>query len=309
MKSILRLSLAAVAAAVAVVAAPAGAVQAAATAYPATITNTRLILNPTDRGYAGSMQFTVTWRGTEPNFNLNVEVTEPIAASWKTIDPLAPCTINYGADNRRTLDCILDGFTPGQSRTYTFGFTALTPAQFRPMIAGGGKLSVIDGLAGWVSKVHDFSAILRGTNGKIKNPTPYVQDTRTDITFTTGSSVTLVRQEDGRFVGRLPMTVRWNGDAPNYEAWADMALPSGWFAAGTVPSSDMPCFTGCTVPGGALFDGDVRTFDMLIQAPEDTARGTSGTTTATASVFWGFNQLADVSPEDNSATFSYSVAS
>lgn len=307
MKSILRLSLAALAAALSVVASPAGAVQAAAPAYPASVTHTRLILDPTDRGYSGSMQFTVTWRGKQPNFNLNVEVTEPIAAAWRDIDPLVPCVFNYGEDNRRTVFCLLDGFQPGQSRTYSMSFRALTPAQTGPMIAGGGRISVLDGNVGQVSKVHNFSAILRGTNGKIKNPVPYIQDTQTDITFTAGKSVTLVRQADGTFLGRLPMTVQWSGDAPNNEAWADMALPSGWFAAGTEPSANLPCFTGCTVPGGALFDGDVRTFDMLIEAPEDTPVGTSGTTTARASAFWGFNELTDVTPEDNVATFSYSV--
>jgi hypothetical protein len=167
---------------------------------------------------------------------------------------------------------------------------------------------VVDGIIGPVSKVQTFDATLRGTNGKIKDPVPYVQDTQTDITLTAAASVTLTRQEDGSYLGRLPMTVSWVGDAPNYEAWIDLPLPDGWYTPDTDPSANAPCWQGCTVPGGAFFDGDVRTFDMLIHAPEDTVAGAAGTATATVAANWGFTPLTDVSPENNAVTFSYTVA-
>lgn len=280
----------------------------AAAPEPATVTHTRLILNPTDRGYEGSMQVTITWQGLEATPNISLEIVEPIANSFADIDPSSPCSLNYGADNRRTIGCGLDPFQPGQSRTVTVTFRALTPAQVEPLIADGGRLRAVDGLLGPVSAAKKFAATLRGTDGEIKNPVPYVQDAQTDMTLTSASSVTLVRQEAGYFLGRLPMTLSWRGDAPNYDAWIGLTLPAGWFPWGTDPSGDLGCTGGCSAPGGELFDGDVRSFDMLIYAPEDAVAGSAGTIDATAAVYWGFTSLTDVSPADNSVTFSYTVA-
>jgi hypothetical protein len=302
--------LAAAAAGVALLATMPSAAQAASPPYLVDLTNTHLVLNPTERGYTGTMSFTVKWQGTQPNGSLSVSIVEPIAGAWRSIDPESACWFNYGDDMRRTIGCGLEGgFQPGQEVTYTLAFTALTPAQVEPMVAIGGQLSVVDGVSGsTVSPVRKFAATLRGTNGSIKNPTPYVQDTSTDIMLTAASSVMLTRQEDGTFLGRLPMTVIWHGDAPNYGASIEVPLPDGWYTPDTDPSSENPCWQGCSAPGGEFMDGDVRSFDMLIHAPEDAVVGSTGTITARAGAYWGYGELLEVSPEDNTVTFTYTIA-
>ncbi len=298
-----------VAVGVALLASAAGPAQAATTPdYPVALTHTRLVLDPAQRGYEGSMQFTVTWRGTQATPNLSVSILEPTAHSWSGISIDTPCLFNYGEDQRRTVGCGLDGFEPGQTRTYTFTFHAYTPVQTGPMVATGGQISIGDSFAGTVSKVRDFDATFRGANGKLRDPVPYVQDAQTDMTLTAGDSVTLVRQEDGSFLGRLPMTLAWHGDAPNNDVWVGVDVPSGWYTPDTEPSANMPCWTGCSAPGGDWFDGEVRSFDILIHAPEDTVVGTTGTISSTAQNGWSYPPITDATPADNTVTFSYTVA-
>ncbi|GAA1409130.1 hypothetical protein [Catellatospora coxensis] len=297
-----------VAAGAALLAATAGPAQAEEPIYPAALTHTRLVLDPAERGYTGTMQFTVTYRGTTANPNLSVVIAEPTAHSWDSISIDTPCMFNYGEDQRRSIGCGLESFEPGQTRTYTLTFHAYTPVQTEPMLATGGQLSIVDGIAGTVSRVRDFNATFRGANGKLKNPVPYVQDAQTDMTLTAGGSVTLVRQADGSFLGRLPMTLAWHGDAPNNEVWVGVDVPAGWYTPDTEPSANAPCWTGCSAPGGDWFDGEVRSFDMLIHAPEDTVVGSTGTISSTVQNGWGFTPITDVTPADNTVTFSYTVA-
>ena len=91
--------------------------------------------------------------------------------------------------------------------------------------------------------------VAHGTDGtgSLRNPRPYVQDTKSDISVT-AQDATLVPQEDGGYAGRLPVTVHYAGDAPHWELDADITLPDGFELNGVDPSEACGT-TWCPVPG------------------------------------------------------------
>jgi hypothetical protein len=47
---------------------------------------------------------------------------------------------------------------------------------------------------------------------------------------------------------------------------------------------------------------------VLFHAPEEAVVGSTGTVTARITAWWSFDEMLDVSPEDNTMTFTYTVA-
>ena len=132
----------------------------------------------------------------------------------------------------------------------------------------------------------------------------------------TAADVTLTRQPDGTFAGRVPVTVRNHSDAPHTGLNAAIALPPGLDFPNIEPadicmgSDQLPVPPGgsgyaCAAPGGQLAQGESRAYAFLLTAPAETAPGVLGTGTTSA----GLNGPA--APQTDGAdvdTFTVTVA-
>ncbi|QGN46757.1 hypothetical protein ACN26Y_10890 [Micromonospora sp. WMMD558] len=142
-------------------------------------------------------------------------------------------------------------------------------------------------------------------------PNPHLSEApaeRADASITTPATATLIRQDDGSFLGRLTVTVRWNGDAAHEYLYVEaINLPKGVVIRGVEPP-DLPSFhTWFTVPGGAFRKGEERTVDVLLRAEPGTAPGALGVTTVQVATRQGGELVADAHPTDNTASFSMSA--
>ncbi|GAB4046702.1 hypothetical protein [Catellatospora paridis] len=272
----------------------------------ATVTIGNLVLEPTERGYLGTLDTIVQNTGTEPAY-LGLVVVEPIANSWQITEIDDACVWNWNTDGRRTVYCGLGGqFQPGEQRDVDSTFRVLSKTRKYAMQALGGEIGVSFN-DGSIGPLTPFSALLRSTTGSVADPRPFVQDTQTNITVKTGKTLKLRRDADGRFRGRLPVTVTWRGNTPHQEVYLDLQnLPDGFWPDGTDPQSG-PCFSGCPVPGGEFMQGETRTYDLIVSAPEDAVVGSTATITATTMVNWGFQPVSDVDPADNTRTFTIKI--
>lgn len=269
----------------------------------ASISVGNLILEPTNRGYAGTLSATVTWNGPEATW-MNVTIVEPVIGAWQNMANGDGCFWNETADGRRVNECGVS-LQPGETKDITQSFRVLTTPRAYAMSAPSSTIWATQNQTA-ISKVKKYSTTFRGTNGSLKNPTPYVQDTLSNASITISGSATMVQQEGGYFLGRVPVTVQWNGDAPHWYLNIDAALPSGWFLWDTDPTSGLPCAGGCSVPGNGgtqLMQGETSSFDLIIYAPEGTQPGSYGPFTAQIGAVWTDGFLTDVTPADNSATF------
>jgi hypothetical protein len=278
----------------------------------ASVSADRLVLEPGSRGYTGTMPVTVKYRGTEPG-TVRVTITEPVKGSWQNLELGAPCLFNATADGRRVGVCYIDGdFQPGETRVLDATFEVLTkPRAFAMSLpAAPVDVAVYDPATfDWPQTDSDtYNTRFRSTTGSLSNPRPYVRDEQSNASVTVGESVTLTRGEDGAFHGRLPVTVTWKGDAAHEYVWLEANLPSGIWAEGTVPDNSLPCFTGCTVPGTQLMQGQTTTFDLLIGAPAETEPGDRGQFVAEVSGRWDGVDLVDRDPADNTDTYTLSIA-
>ncbi|MEN3609402.1 hypothetical protein AAH979_07640 [Plantactinospora sp. ZYX-F-223] len=266
------------------------------------VTVGRLVLEPTERGYRGSVPLTISYRGTE-TADLQVTIAEPVAGAFENFDSDFPCF--YGqreGELRRDIRCGASPIRGGERRDYTIDFEVLTATQAYAMSAVGGAVTVqtIDSQPVTVTKSID--TLFRSTTGSLRNPRPYVQDTQTDASVTAGAA-TLVRQEDGSYLGRVPLTVRYNGDAPHDGLQLEAVLPDGVQLRGISPGA-VCAFPWCEVPGGDFMPGEERSMELLVSAPAGTAPGDLGTGTARLHTFFFLDELSDVDPSDNAAAFS-----
>jgi hypothetical protein len=276
------------------------AAQAAAPADTSVSTG-RLVLEPTDRGYAGSLPVSVTYRGTQAAY-LNLTITEPVPGAFAGLTPQDAC-FNGGQQPLRTIYCVVPGgaLQPGERRGFTVDFRVLTTPQAYAMSATGGRVTVETGDANPANDTRAFDTLFRSTTGSLRDPQPYVWDTETDASLTVGSA-TLTRQEDGSWLGRLPVTVRSAGDAAHDAYWLEPTLPAGVRLAEIEPEE--MCAGACTVPGGRFMAGEERSVSLLFRAPAEVAPGDLGTGSVRlyALLGWG-DELTDVDPADNTATF------
>ncbi|MGC3864121.1 hypothetical protein ACPSM1_28505 [Micromonospora chersina] len=270
----------------------------------------RLVLDPTARGYQGSLPITVTNRGPAATY-FSVTIVEPVAGSIGNVSPDSPCVYLSPQDNRRVVNCMVPGpnLEPGEARPFSVAFQVLTPPRDEAMIAEGGKVSVNVGDGNpAVGDRASFAARFRSTSGSLRHPVPYVQDSQARASIRTAGGVTLVRQEDGSYLGRLPVSVGWAGDAAHeYLSVEATTLPAGVRIWGTDPQ-DMPSFfTSFQVPGGRFMTGEQRSFDVLLRADPGTEPGDLGGVTFELSTQWYGGVVTDADPADNTASFAVSA--
>lgn len=186
----------------------------------------RLVLEPTDRGYVGSLPVTVTYRGTEAAY-LDLTITEPVPGAFVGTTPGDPCFYSSPRPARTIYCHVPDGaLQPGERRQFTVDFRVLTTPRPYAMVTSGGQLTVTTGDSNPANDTASFAALFRSTTGSLGEPQPYVRDTRTDAAVSAGPA-TLDRQEDGSWFGRLPVTVRVDGDAAHDAYWLAPTLPAG----------------------------------------------------------------------------------
>ncbi|MEK8109257.1 hypothetical protein NKG94_40255 [Micromonospora sp. M12] len=185
----------------------------------------------------------------------------------------------------------------------------LTAPRPYAMTAADGRVEVVPGRTQQVAAGRDFTTVFRSTNGSLRHPRPYVQDTSANASLAAGAdAVTLTRQANGTYAGRLPVTVRYAGDAPHDYLSVQATLPVGVEIAGTDPQ-DAPSFGGFfEVPGGRMAAGEERTFAVLFRASADTVAGDLGSVDLVLSTRYGAGEVADATPADNSVRVTLSAS-
>lgn len=265
-----------------------------------------LVLDPTDRGYQGSLPITVTNKGSAPSY-FGISIQEAFGGSVTRLDPESPCTFG-GTGYRRTYRCMVpgDALAPGEQRSFSMSFHALVTPRPYAMIVRTNEVTVttIDGTNETLDRT-SYPTLFRSSSGSLHSPRPYVQDSQADAGMTTAGQVTLVRQADGSFAGRLPVTARYGGDAAHeHLAVKTVGLPTGVQQWGTDPQ-DMPSgLNSFQVPGAQFMPGEQRSFDALFFAPAETPVGALGTATFQLSTYWSGSVVTDLDPADNTVTFS-----
>jgi hypothetical protein len=275
--------------------------QAAPVAHDTSVSVGRLVLDPTDRGYHGSLPVTVRYGGAQPGY-LNMTIVEPVAGAFDNLAPAEVCFFG-AATPRRTIFCGVPGgaLQPGERRSFTVDFTVLTGTRAYPMVASGGQVRVETGDANPTNDSRAFDALFRSTGGSVRNPRPYVQDTLADASVKAAGPATLVRQPDGSYLGRLPLTIRYGGDAPHDELAVEPVLPAGIRLMGIDPPEI--CTGWCSVPGGEFMSGEKRTVDLKLAADPGTVAGPLGTGAVHLHVRYSGVDVTDVEPADNSSSF------
>lgn len=288
-----------------------GAIAAhAAPAADVTVDVTRLVLEPAEAGHTGIVSITIRNTGSEP-FRGDIVITEPIAGTLETFEGASGCGINTLPDRRRTFGCGLDEtLEPGATGVVKAGFRSpAKPQPFAQIAPQSGSVQVGAATA-------EFPALFRSTSGSLSTPRPYVQDTVSALGVT-AADVTLTRQPDGTFAGRVPVTVRNNGDAAHHGLWTEVAVPAGldgWpsiepsgvcVGAGELPIPPGGTGVGCDVYGGQLAEGEERTFEWILTAPSETAAGLLGTGTTLVQLSGADAQQTD---NANIDTFTITVA-
>ncbi|SBT47996.1 hypothetical protein [Micromonospora auratinigra] len=283
------------------------AAPAAAAPGDSSVSVGRLVLDPTDRGYAGSLPVTVTYRGAQAGY-LDLAITEPVPGAFVATTPSDPCFFS-APKPVRTIYCSVPGgaLQPGERRRFSVDFRVLTTTRPYAMATPGGRVAVTTGDANPANDTADVTALFRSTTGSLDDPRPYVRDTRTHASVAAAGPVVLARQEDGTWSGRLPVTVRVDGDAAHDAYWLTPTLPAGVEVVGTEPAA--MCGADCEVPGGQFMPGEERTVTLLLRASADVAPGDLGPGSVRLFAVFGWgDELADVDPTDNTATFYVTAA-
>ncbi|MBY8873961.1 hypothetical protein K7640_19205 [Micromonospora sp. PLK6-60] len=306
-RTILRLGTAALAAAtgLAVAAAPAVAADPVANL---TVSTNRLVLDPADRGYQGTLKITVANTGTAGAYP-TVRITEPVAASLRLNGTGLSCNWNESTTSRQAMHCDdLQKLAPGRSRIYRIPFEVLTTVRDRAMSVDGGAVAVNTTGDYPLSADVPFATLFRASDGSLRNPEPYVQSTRPDASVSVGDAV-LTQQEDGSWSGRLPVTVRYANDAPHRLIIGELSLPDGVRYRGTDPATGPSGGSDFDVPGGPFLAGEERTVDVLLSADADAGitPGEVGPVTVSLFIHW-FPQVEDLNPADNVATGTISAS-
>ncbi|WDZ84667.1 hypothetical protein [Micromonospora cathayae] len=270
-----------------------------------TATVGRLVLEPTvDRGYRGTLPIEVTHQGTEPA-QVRFVITEPIRHTYKNPATGLNCySSELLPDGRSRLECAVPGepWQPGETRSFELDFEVLTAPQAQAMKAAGGRVAVkVDGT---VITETRFRTLFRSTTGSLRDPVPYVRDLVPDASITVGDA-TMVRQPDGSWLGRMPVTVRYASDAAHTGNYlVEQNLPAGVWLSQTDP------FDGCAhfcVPGGEMMEGEVRTFDALLVASAETTPTPPTQATLAVETYY-YSLVADAVPSDNSDPFTVTFA-
>ncbi|MBE1485192.1 hypothetical protein [Plantactinospora soyae] len=263
----------------------------------------RLVLEPTDRGYRGSLQVELTYQGAEPGRATYV-ITEPVPGSYENLEWGVTCYSGGDRlpDGRVRVECDVPGgeLQPGEQRAFAIDFQVLTKIQPYAMKAKNGRLAVkVDGA---VVTDETFRSRFRSSTGSLSDPQTYVRDQQPESGITAGD-LTLVRQPDGTFEGRLPLTVRYDSDAPHNGLYLfTRDLPAGVYEISTVPTDG--CAHFC-VPGGQFMEGEARNFDLVFTGSASTPLGDLGEAGIEVQTDpWSSAPVPDADPSDNATTFS-----
>ncbi|MEU5723299.1 hypothetical protein [Micromonospora sp. NPDC047738] len=269
------------------------------------VTAQQLVLEPTDRGYVGTLQVTVT-NGSPTAQSFGLTFTEPAVGSLTTTDPLAGCVYLEKVNGLRQIHCgggaVIE---PGASQLVRIGFHVLTRTRDYPMIVDGGQIMVLPETGGIAADTTTYATLFRSTKGKLRNPVPYVQDTLSNASIT-AHDVTLYRTFPGaEYHGEMRVTVTWNGDAGHDFLQVEANLPAGALVTGTDPWLEPNGFPGTwfEVPGHRFMAGESRTLTVYFSAPADTLPGALGTGSFNLRAQLFIDELADVSPADNTPSF------
>lgn len=281
-----------------------GATTTPALAADEAVTVSRLVFEPTDRGYTGSVRITIRNTGAEAQAP-RVIFAEPTAGSWVDTTNTSGCTTTLDefsppATGRGILcrpDRILQ---PGETLRMTASFHALTNT--RPYAMSAPDLTVrLNGDGGTFLGEASTTTRFRSTSGSLANPRPYVQDTQPNATLRAPATVLLTRRPgpDASFAGRMTVTVKWRGDSPaELIDLGTEALPPGVLIDRTEPPSARCLGFSCAIPGGGMMPGESRTFDVLLSGSVDLAEGPVGTMPLTLRTWW-LNEVPDLNPADN----------
>jgi hypothetical protein len=269
----------------------------------------RLILEPTARGYQGTLPVTVHNGGTETGF-FRLLFREPVAGSFELTTPQQFCqTVTGISGHRKTYDCFLDGIAPGADLTVNISFRVLTATKPYAMRATGGQLAISDTYITGApySAYRGYPTVFRSTRGSLHPAREYRQDTHADAGLTVADEVTLTRQESGWYSGALRVTVRYGTDAAHDYLWMDTYVPDDRAILIATDPADQPCLRTCEAPGAKFMKGEERTFDLIFEAPPDAVTGTTEATIGLSTV-WRGSPVAERTPADNTATFRVTIA-
>ncbi|MEV1071735.1 hypothetical protein [Micromonospora parva] len=286
----------------AVPAAAAPSASASASADAPTVAVSRLVLEPTERGYRGSLRVTVTNNSDSTDF-LYFQIREAVAGSFFESAEF-PCDPVGLSEGRQVRECGFPGgvqVAPGERRRANVEFQVLTTPRSYPMIAAGGSVTVQSTAFGGLEAV-PFSAQFRSLDGKLTRPQTYLQDSQPDASIELAGPVT----EGPENTRRVPVRVRYAGDAPHRDLEVNAQLPVGASILYCEPSAGPPWGGGAYVPGGQMMAGEERVFALFISRPSDPA-DEANPIDLELSTSW-LETVPDVDPSDNTVTFNLAVA-
>jgi hypothetical protein len=264
-----------------------------------TVTFGRLVLEPTGHGYHGSLPVEVVYQGSQPGSGSFV-ITEPVRAAYQNPAMGVNCSSSRRLpDGRRQAECDVPGgpLEPGERRSFALDFEVLTAIRPFAMKAVGGQIQVKTD--GTVVAQQAFTTLFRSSTGSLLLPRTYVQDTAPDSAIAAGPA-RLVRQTDGTFKGRMTVRVRYRGDAAHNGHLLTFELPEGISAVVSDP------YDGCPhqcVPGDKFTEGEVRTFDYLLEGAAGTPIGRVGVGSISVETEAFVSGTPDANPSDNTDSF------
>ncbi|WFF01580.1 hypothetical protein [Micromonospora sp. WMMD964] len=272
----------------------------AAPAGDDTLSVGRLILTPTDRGYQGSVSMTITNTGSATDY-FHYKLREPVPGAFQADDLNCDMFDMRVEQNRRVFNCALTDhwvdLAPGQSIQNVLDFHVLTDPRQYPMIMSGGWVEAYSTNGGLVAST-SVNALFRSTTGSLIRPRPYVQDAQPDASIRLNGPVT--EFPDGAGDLRVPVTIRYDGDAPHNSFWVQAgSLPAGSVLRHTDPGSG-PVGSGgalVPVPGIQLMPGEEFSFALVISPPTDPADATK-LIDIEVTTDW-YPETPDVDPSDN----------
>ncbi|MGC4767810.1 hypothetical protein ACLQ25_02350 [Micromonospora sp. DT44] len=266
----------------------------------------KLILNPTERGYQGSAELTVTNTGSENDY-FYYKMREPVPGAFQFWGSDCDAFDQRVEQNRRVANCSSpDWMTldPGESFRVTLDFNVLTDPRNYPMSMGGGWVEVYSVEQDEPVASKSFGALFRSTTGSLIRPRPYVQDTQPDAAIESVGPVTLDPEGSGMLL--LPVTVSYRGDAPHDSLYIKASpLPAGSLIYYTVPADGPVGSNRALVPGLRMMPGEVRSFGLLISQPTDPA-DLQDVITLEVTAEW--YETPDANPSDNTAQTTLALA-
>ncbi|MFF5178536.1 hypothetical protein ACFY2Q_11005 [Micromonospora sp. NPDC000316] len=269
----------------------------------------KLILQPTERGYRGSVPVTVTNTGRTTDY-FHYKLREPVPGAFDSSDLNCDMFDMRVEANRRVFNCALTNnsvaLAPGESIRNVLDFQVLTNLRNYPMRMTGGWVEVYSTERGLVSRT-SLDALFRSTNGSLHRPRPYLQDVRPDASIELDGPVTVFPGGEGNL--RVPVTIRYRGDAPhNSFTVRANSLPEGSVFWHTDPGSGPVGSDGALVPVPQLqlMPGEEYSFALVISPPTDPA-DVSKLIDIEVTTSW-FPQAPDVDPSDNVVQTTLAVA-